>query len=264
MADEDIVQVEVSPVEAEAREFGWVPKEEFKGNPDEWRDADTFLSRGREINGFLRKDLEKISNKYERTKAELDEVRQTMEEFRKYHNETEARAYKRAIEELKREKIEAVNEGNGERVVAIEEQIETLKQAQDKPAVKAPEAQSTAPNTAYISWAKANLWYETDAELRAYADLVADEVQAEIPGIKGKEFLDEVTKRVKEDKPEKFSNPARSNAAVSSSADGRAPAGKPNRKSYDNLPPEAKAACDRFVKQKLMTREQYVSEYQWD
>lgn len=261
---DDVTNVEISPVEAEAREFGWVPKEEFKGNPEDWRDADTFLSRGREINGFLRRDLEKITSNYKRTKAELDEVRQTMEEFRKYHNETEARAYKRAIEELKREKIEAVNSGDGEKVVAIEEQIETLKEAQQKPATKTTTSTTPAPNTAYISWAKANLWYETDAELRAYADLVADEVKAENPGIQGREFLDAVTAKVKEEMPEKFSNPARSSSAVSSSAEGRAPAPRTNKKSYENLPPEAKAACDRFVKQKLMTREQYVSEYEWD
>jgi hypothetical protein len=30
------------------------------------------------------------------------------------------------------------------------------------------------------------------------------------------------------------------------------------------LPSEAKAACDRFVKQKLMTREQYVADFDWN
>jgi hypothetical protein len=32
-----------------------------------------------------------------------------------------------------------------------------------------------------------------------------------------------------------------------------------NDKGYASLPPEAKAACDDFVKQKLMTREEYVA-----
>ena len=31
----------------------------------------------------------------------------------------------------------------------------------------------------------------------------------------------------------------------------------------ESMRAEAKAACERFVKQKLMTREQYVSEYDW-
>jgi len=36
------------------------------------------------------------------------------------------------------------------------------------------------------------------------------------------------------------------------------------KKSYGNLPPEAKAACDKFVKQGLMTKEAYVAEYDWE
>jgi hypothetical protein len=51
--------------------------------------------------------------------------------------------------------------------------------------------------------------------------------------------------------------------SVDSSSDGRVPTGK-KKKGYNDLPAEAKAACDKFVKQKLMTVEQYVNEYEWD
>ena len=70
-----------SESEVEASTFGWVPKEQFHGNPDEWKDADTFLKRGKEINGFLRNDLEKIKRAHA---AEVAELRQTMTEF--HHN----------------------------------------------------------------------------------------------------------------------------------------------------------------------------------
>jgi hypothetical protein len=77
------------------------------------------------------------------------------------------------------------------------------------------------------------------------------------------EFYEEVTRQVKEAQPEKFTNPARKSASVSSSSDGRSPSTK-TKKSYNDLPSEAKQACDKFVKQKLMTQEQYVAEYQWE
>jgi hypothetical protein len=35
--------------EVRARTMGWVPKEEYKGNPDNWRDANEFVRRGEEI-----------------------------------------------------------------------------------------------------------------------------------------------------------------------------------------------------------------------
>ena len=98
-----------SAEEVEAKQFGWVPQEDFKGNPDEWRDAETFLRRGKEINGFLRKDLDKIMRLNQSQAAELAEVRATMEEFKKFHNETEQRAYKRAFDALKAEKVEAIS-----------------------------------------------------------------------------------------------------------------------------------------------------------
>jgi hypothetical protein len=258
----------VPDVEAEARSFGWVPEEDFKGNPDEWRDAETFVKRGKEINGFLRKDLEKIQSKLAAEKAahaaELAEVRATIAEFQKYHNETEARAYTRAIADLKAQKAAAIERGEGALVVDLDEQIDTIKEAQNAPKEKKEEKQvPSGPAPAFTAWVKENLWYKTDAELYALANVIADEVGVENPDLKDAEFLEEITKRVKEAQPEKFTNPARKNANVSSSSDGRSPSTK-TKKSYNDLPAEAKAACDKFVKQKLMTQEQYVSEYEWD
>jgi hypothetical protein len=253
---------EVSASDVEAQKFGWVPKEDFKGDESEWKDSETFLKRGKEINGFLRKDLEKLQKATEADKAAIAEMKATMEEFRKYHNDTEARAYKRALEDLKQQKIEAIEAGQGAVVVAIDEQIENIREAQNVPkeTVKQP---SQNDNAEYRAWAKENLWYATDNELKAYADLVADDVAAEAPNKKGHEFLEEVTKRVKEAHPDKFINPARKTASVSSSSDGRSPS-PTKKKSYNDLPPEARQACDKFVKQKLMTQEQYISEYDWE
>ena len=42
----------------EARLFGWVPNEEFRGSEDDWVDAEVFVKRGKEINPILRKNYE--------------------------------------------------------------------------------------------------------------------------------------------------------------------------------------------------------------
>jgi hypothetical protein len=255
------VQLEVA--EQEARQFGWVPKEEFKGNEDDWRDAETFLKRGKEINGFLRKDMEKLHTKLSQKDAELAEIREAVEEFRKYHNETEARAYKRAIDDLKKEKIEAIQQGDGERVVEIDDEIDKYKEAQQtkpKEEKKAPVQQGL---NEFDEWVLENTWFATNAEAKYLAELYGKELSVKNPEIKGRQFLDAVAKRVKEEHSDLFENPARRTADVSSSSDGRKPSGK-SKRGYNDLPPEAKAACDKFVKQKLMTQEKYVSEYQWD
>lgn len=261
--DVDIV-VEPTPAENEAKTFGWVPLDEFKGDPEDWRDADTFLKRGKEINGFLRKDLEKLKSNLMQKDAEIREVKETMAEFAKFHKETEERAYKRAIEDIRKQKAEAVNVGDGEAVVALDEQLDALKEAQKQAATPVTTQKQNTPSKEYLSWVKSNIWFETDPELRALANVVSQEITLDSPGLPDAEYLQEITKRVKESAPEKFENPNRRTSAVTGSSDGRAPTQRTDKKSYDNLPAEAKAACDKFVKNiKGYTREDYLKDYDW-
>lgn len=255
------------PTEAEvkARELGWVPKEEYKGDPENFRDAETFLRRGEEIVGFVRKDLDKALAKNAKYEQELAEIRETMEEFRKFHNETEARAYKRAIDDLKQAKVAAYEQGDGQKVIEIEEEIDKLKEAQ-KPVTeekKKPDTQVIFSPQEFNLWNKKNAWYGQNMEMSVFADELADVLLTKQPNLRGEEFLDALTKRIKKEYPEAFENPARSNTDVGGSSGVRPSEGN-KKKSYDNLPADAKKACDKFVKQKLMTREQYVAEFDWD
>lgn len=206
--------------------------------------------------------MQKIREENQRKDAELAEIRATVDEFRKYHKETEARAYQRALADLKQEKVKAIEAGDGEKVVEIDEQIAQVKEAQKTPEVKPKETQ-TSTDSDYRKWALENTWYALDADLRHIAELFGEEVKASNPGLSGRAFLDEVTAKVKEAAPEKFENPNRKNASVSSSSDGRSPTTR-TKKGYNDLPAEAKVACDKFVKQKLMTQDEYLAEYQWD
>lgn len=245
-----------SESEVEASTFGWVPKEQFHGNPDEWKDADTFLKRGKEINGFLRNDLEKIKRAHA---AEVAELRQTMTEFQKYHDETEARAYIRAFNDLKKAKIEAIEQGDGARVIDLEDQITSLKELQkDKPAAQPKNDVKFTPQE-LNEWRTNNNWYGKDQELSELTDDFAELTAKKNPELKGIDFLNAVTKKVKAVRPDAFENPNRNNATVSGSGGAR-PSDKKG-KTYSDLPAEAKAACDKFVKQGMLTKEKYVSEY---
>ena len=160
MSEENVV-VDVAtpnPSEVEARKFGWVPQEEFHGDPNQWRDADTFLRKGREINGFLRKDLEKLNTRNATLEAELTEPRETMTEFSKFHQETAKREYDRALRDLRELKKEAIAEGDGDRVVQIEDAIDQLKQ-EKLPEVKAPK-EPPKVDPVFIQWrTEPVVWY---------------------------------------------------------------------------------------------------------
>jgi len=53
-----------------ARKEGWVPKEEFRGDPNKWVDADTWVKRG-EIMRPLKDEIAKLRREHERERAQM-------------------------------------------------------------------------------------------------------------------------------------------------------------------------------------------------
>ena len=248
-------EVEVSEVDeetlAEAKRQGWVPQSDYNGPEDRWVDADTFVKKGKEINALLRKDNEFL-------KREVSEMKTTMMEFKKFHADTEKRAYDRAMLDLRDQKKEAINTGDGDKVLQIDDAIDELKQAR---AIEKVEVRpSNQPDPTFVQWNEDNPWFGKDTELTEEANLIGEVIKRKKPTLIGEAFLDEVTKRVKKAYPEKFTN---TNRARPSPVEGTT-APKSNQKGgkgYNDLPPEAKQACQKFEKQGLITREAYLKEY---
>ena len=248
-------EVEVSEVDeetlVEAKRQGWVPQSDYNGPEDRWVDADTFVKKGKEINALLRKDNEFL-------KREVSEMKTTMMEFKKFHADTEKRAYDRAMLDLRDQKKEAINTGDGDKVLQIDDAIDELKQAR---AIEKVEVRpSNQPDPTFVQWNEDNPWFGKDTELTEEANLIGEVIKRKQPTLIGEAFLDEVTKRVKKAYPEKFTN---TNRARPSPVEGTT-APKSNQKGgkgYNDLPPEAKQACQKFEKQGLITREAYLKEY---
>ncbi len=251
----------VIAAEKEARLFGWRPADEFDGPVERWKPADEFLEEGKRINGFLRKDLDKLRNELTKRDNTLLEMQQTIQQFAQFHQETEARAFERAKKELKDARKAALRENDGDLVVEIEERLEKLGDAPPQIQLKpgsAPAPQQ--PDPTWTQWVSENSWFTENTKLRAITNGYGDIVRAEQPALVGLPFLEEVKRRVQEDFPEHFrSEGSRRPSAVGNSGDHRSGVGK---KTYADLPADAKAACDKFVKQKLIpSRESYVRDY---
>jgi len=248
-------EVEVSEIDeetlAEAKRQGWVPQSDYNGPEDRWVDADTFVKKGKEINALLRKDNEFL-------KREVSEMKTTMMEFKKFHADTEKRAYDRAMLDLRDQKKEAINTGDGDKVLQIDDAIDELKQA--RAIEKVDVRPSNQPDPTFVQWNEDNPWFGKDTELTEEANLIGEVIKRKQPTLIGEAFLDEVTKRVKKAYPEKFTN---TNRARPSPVEGTT-APKSNQKGgkgYNDLPPEAKQACQKFEKSGLLSRDQYLKEY---
>lgn len=248
-APETVAEPQVNEVEDKARRMGWVPKDDFKGDPDRWRPADEFVRRGENELPIMRERLRHQDK-------QLLDLKKTIKDFAEYHSKVEQKAYERAYTELKQRQVEAVSAGDAQAFVKIDKEIEELRaEASQGPKVQLPE-ETAEENPVYKEWHSRNKWFQQDPDLTAYANSMALYFQKK--DLPYEEFLEAVEKKVKAEFPAKFENPRR-NSAPSVEAATAAP--KKGGKSYADLPADAKKACDDFVKEKLTTRDAYVKRY---
>jgi len=275
MSDENEPSSIAPEVLQEAESQGWVPKERFRGNESDWVDADMFVKRGREILPILRKNNENLIKDLNQTKEQLKEFRQAAEEFKKFQQEAyerKASDYEQRIRDIKESRAQAISDGDGQRVNVLDEALdvakEDLKEAKQaaKDVVIAPEPaqapESVDPNLQM--WLDKNVWFGQDRRLTSIANGLGENIRLEFPSLKGQPFLDKLDEVLAEEFPDKFGKKRTTPGSRVESGSGRQSRGGGNAQSYDNLPADAKAACDRFVKQKLMTKEQYVADFDWN
>ena len=252
------VQEEVSNADAEARLMGWVPKEEFRGPEEHWVDADTFVERGRQILPIVKKNNKELTQKLLALEAKDRERDAAISEWKTFMKETQEReraVFTRQIAELREQKKQAISDGDGEAVLAIDDQIDAIREKQ-KEAKEAPvPAAPKGPDPAFKSFMEENPWYGQDEDKTAYAEGIGAIVKRDHPHLTGKDFLDMVAARVES----KF--PSRAKPAASVEGGGSPAPSRKGKHSYNDLPDVAKKAHDKFVKQKLMTSEEYLANY---
>lgn len=253
-ADVSTDETDVAPsVEERAQLMGWRPQAEFKGDKDRWIDAETFVKRGEEILPILKANNASMERALADERKERAKLEKTLKDFADHHGKTEARAYDKALKEIQSQIAAAASVGDVQGVLdATEELTELRAEAKAKPAAEAPGSPE------FDAWREDNDWYGKDKALSGAFDALCAEVIAE-GYTTPKVGLSEAMKRLKAEFPAKFENPARRQAATVEGA------GAPPRtkgKGYADLPPDAKAMCDDFVKRVPgFSREKYCKDF---
>jgi hypothetical protein len=273
--EENVTSNDVSQdIRHEAESQGWVPKERFRGNEADWVDAEVFVKRGREILPILRKNNENLIKDLNATKQQLQDFREAAEEFKKFQKESyqrKAQDYEKQIAEIKESRAQAISDGDGQKVNALDDALDQAKEdfkeakqaVKDADAVRTPDSTPSAIEPGLQQWLDRNTWFGEDKRMTGIVNGIGESLRLEFPLLKGQPFLDKLDEVLAEEFPNKFGKKQSPSSRVESGS-GRQSRSGGNSQSYDNLPQEAKAACDRFVKQKLMTREQYVADFDWN
>ena len=256
-------ETEGASIEDRARQLGWHPKDEYKGDPERHLSAEEFIKRGEEELPLLRSNLRKIQDDLAKQQKEFQ---QTTAEFREWH-ETSVRqakqeAYERAKADIEAKKLQAVEDGDREAYEAAAQEESKLKAPDPEPEKK--QAPQNEPDPAFNDFVKANPWYNEYPELAVEADQIGINLWQSGKYQTTSQVMDQVSKSIQRKYPHYFNNPQRSaEPAVNEGGDpGRASKGK--AKTYDNLPKAAKEACDRFLRMGMISsKEEYVNGYDW-
>lgn len=236
--------------DAEAREEGWVPQEQYKGSKP-WIDAKTFVERGEQI-------LPIVSAQNRKLKDELQGLRATTAQLVAVMNTNIAKEraekdqYIRQLEDLK---AKAIDEGKGQEVIQIDRQLANVRA---EPAQLDP----------YIpQWKAENDWYGRDRRLTGIADGLGAQYRQDNPHASTRQILDYVTAEVKNlngttRKPASAEAPTNTTTVRKSA---------PKGKSWDDLPADVQTVGERFIKsmgaakdkdgKPRMTKELYVKQY---
>ena len=261
MREEQEFQEQEERQEEQEKPAGFIDKDkwvEMGRDPDEWRDPDEFEERGEKITSVLKKQRDEL-------KAEIDAFKQDFTSYRTQQQDItirkEREAYERAkaehaaeIAAIRAEKKRAVEEMDGDALIRAEERQENLVAPSPPREMHAPE-----PNPEFVSWVQKNEWYGKDEDLREYADLLSHKFLPDVQSgrMTVTQALEKTAERVKKQFGHKFGNERRNQAApVAEGGPGRT-----SGKTYRDLPADAKAACERFAKRGIMTKEQYIKDY---
>ena len=261
--EEAAVETQEGPSEQvlnEAASMGWSPKDRWRGDPEEWVDADTFVRRGKEIMPILRKNNERMQRKIEEQARVQAEQARVFAEFNEYHQRTIQQQKDAALAQLREARKQAIENSDGAAFEQIEGHIRQV-EAYEPELPKIKEAPVEMPPD-FAEWLSDNPWYAKDKVAQVQADEIADQLRKEGVTSNGRYFLEEVGKRVREALPQRFGNPARRQPASVAAPSPAAP--RKSGKSYDDLPSEARKLCDDFVRTiPGFTRDQYLRDYKW-
>jgi len=254
-------------IEAEARRMGWRPKDEWEGDDSNWMEADRFVERQNKLRGIadprLKEENERLQREVRALKDEQAETRQTLDDFKGWRDKAEKTMYERALKDIQDRQRAAVESGDTDAFdAAAKDQADLMKEATAKPETKQTKQVNPDDVPAFKDWSKENKWYGRDYELTDYANRIAPMIaRNESLGGDDPDYYARITEEVAKKYPEKFENPNRKRASGVESPSGGS-GGKGGKKGAADLPAEAKAAGERFVKQKLYkSLDDYAKDY---
>lgn len=233
---------ELSPVEQEAIDSGWVPKDQYNGDEHKWVDAPEFLRRG------------ELFKKIEDQSRQLKDVKRALVEMKKLHEGVREVEYKRALETLRAQKKAALEDGDADAVIAADERIDLIKEEQRNLQTEETYDEPTRgeDHPEFVAWKSKNNWYSTSTPMKAFADALGIELRNE--GLSPQQVLKRVEEEVRKEFPNRFRNPKQDKPNGVEGASGKGSGGTKGFVLSDT----ERRVMNNLVRTKVMTEAEYI------
>jgi hypothetical protein len=248
------VEKEVPEHVRQAMELGWKPKDQFEGDPEDFRSAKDFIERG-EMIGKIRS-----------TTQQLKKVEDALRHIANQNKAVYANGYDQALKDLKAERREALADGDLVKADDLQERIEETKELKVKAIQEAgrPVQEMAQSNPAHEAWLARNPWYENKV-MRKFADALAIEF---IHENKGRISEDDVRKYVADTVREQFPQHFDKKVVAAPSPDSegrgttRSPVGSDTAsKVKAGMSEEERTIMKTLIRATGMTEKEYLKQY---
>jgi hypothetical protein len=251
-AEPSVEESQYSESETLAMENGWVPKDQWKGDPDSWRPAKEFNDRGE---FFKRIDRLEHKNK---------ELQQAMTFLTDQQKRQYLAGFQEAIKQLRQRRDAALENGDNLQAARISDKIDEVKdqaQVAQRQAVQ-PAPTPIEPSETYRSWATKNSWYTQDKVLTKYAEAVGATFKEENPRSSEGEMLRHVEMEVKREFPTKFGPKGPPSPEGTGRGTGTKTGTTGKYSSVEGtLTSEQRSIMNTIIKTTGMTKDEYLRQY---
>ncbi len=234
VTDDDLPQAQEAPdpVATLASEMGWAPKDQFKGDPEKWRDAPEFIRAGKDIQRSLARDLK--------------DVRSTVENMARTSTTLFEQQMRAEREKLEAKFAAAVDDGDHTEAFKISREIDSVR-ATPKPNGPPPEA---------TAFAEKNAWFNSDPLARQVAIDTSDRLAKQ--GYSVAEQLEHAERAVRKQFPEHFPAPPKPQARV---GEGNRSASPSRKQGFADMPAAAQKVARDMNERLGISLDTYAANY---
>lgn len=252
---EQPIVAQPSEVETKARAQGWVPKEEFRGDPSKWRPADEFVKRGEEMLPIAlerartaERRIQDLETQFQQKLARVERVSEIA--LKRQRDDLETRYAAAMREAAANGDVDRYDQLANARHDVFERFDESLRE-QTKVEPTGPTIHPDQMQTLQ-AWLGQNDWFHRDQEMNGVAQAQHMKLLREQPGLSLADNLAATRKYVQQRYPERFGISAKqvTRAAVESGG-GRMPVTATRAKGAADLPADVRAVAEKLVKQGL-------------